>query len=107
MLFMFHGRLEKPADMTSQEFYALWEEESEAAVELLGAGTIKWAYKVAGQPEVVALIDVQDNGGIDGLLNSLPIYRKGYSQIVKDLKWFPLREYADWYAELKTLAHPH
>jgi muconolactone delta-isomerase len=106
MLFMFHGRLEKPDGMSNEEFYGLWEEESEAAVELLGAGTIKWAYKVAGQPEIVSLIDVPDNGGIDGFLQSLPIYRKGYSHLVKDLRWFPLREYADWYAELKELAHP-
>ncbi len=106
MLFMFRGRLEQPAEMSREEFYGLWEKESEAAVELLNEGTIKWAYKVAGQPEIVAMIDVPDNDSLDRFLLNLPIWRLSANHMVKDLTWTPLREYEGWYEDLKVLAHP-
>lgn len=104
MLFMFRARLEKQADVSNQAFYGLWQKESEAAVSLLQSGAIKWAYKVAGTPEIVAVVDVDSHDALDHLVHALPIYVLGQSHIVKDLTWTPLREYANWYEDLRQLA---
>jgi muconolactone delta-isomerase len=105
MLYMFQGRLEKPAEMSNAEFYGLWEKESEAAVALAESGLIKWVYKIAGRPEIVWLVDATDHDDMDRFLEKLPIFSLGFAHLVRDLKVTPLREYAGWYTDLKRLAH--
>jgi muconolactone D-isomerase len=104
MLFMLHAKLTKPAGMSNKEFYGVWEKEAEAAVAALQAGVIKALYKVPGTPEVVGILDVNTADDIDHAVHSLPIWKLGYSHIVTELKWTPLRPYEHWAEDLKKLA---
>jgi muconolactone D-isomerase len=104
MLFMLHAKLAKPEGMSNKEFYGVWEKEAEAAVAALKAGVIKALYKVPGTPEVVSILDVNSADDIDHAVHGLPIWKLGYSHIVAELKWTPLRPYENWAAELKQLA---
>jgi hypothetical protein len=50
--------------------------------------------------------------GLDGLrigheyegIQGLPIFRLGYSHVVTDVEWLPLRPYEHWAQDLKKLA---
>ncbi len=107
MLYMFHGGLQKPDNMTNEEFYQLWEKESEAALELMNNGMVKAAYKVAGAPEVIAIFEVPDVHDLDNIILNLPIWKLGCSHLLSFVKWTPLRDYSYWYNDLKQLAHPN
>jgi muconolactone delta-isomerase len=104
MLFMLHSKLAKPEGMSNKEFYGVWEQEAEAAVAALKAGVIKALYKVPGTPEVVSILDVNTADDVDHAVHSLPIWKLGYSHIVAELKWTPLRLYENWAEDLKKLA---
>ena len=104
MLFMLHAKLAKPVGMSNKEFYGVWEKEAEAAMAALKAGVIKALYKVPGSPEVVGILDVNTADDLDHAVQSLPIWKLGYSHIVTDLKWTPLRPYENWADDLKKLA---
>jgi muconolactone D-isomerase len=104
MLFMLHAKLAKPAGMSNKEFYGVWEKEAVAAVAALKAGVIKALYKVPGTPEVVGILDVNTADDIDHAVHSLPIWKLGYSHMVAELTWTPLRPYQNWAEDLKTLA---
>ncbi len=104
MLFMVHAKLAKPESMSNKEFYGVWEKEAEAAVTALKEGGFKALYKVPGTPEVVGIVDVDTADAIDQAIHSLPIWKLGYSHIVTEMKWTPLRPYENWAEDLKTLA---
>lgn len=104
MLYLFQARLEKPAGMSQAEFYGIWEKESEAAVRLIEAGQVRAGYKVAGEDEIAIIMDLPSNDSIDEMILDLPIWRLGYHDMVKDVRWTPLRDYADWYNHLKILS---
>jgi len=104
MLFMLHAKLAKPEGMSNKEFYGVWEQEAEAAVAALQAGVIKALYKVAGTPEVVGIVEVNTADDIDHAVHSLPIWKLGYSHLVTELTWTPLRPYENWAEDLKQLA---
>jgi muconolactone delta-isomerase len=104
MLFMLHVKLAKPSNMSNQEFYGAWEKEAAAVIAGMNTGTIKAAYKVAGQQEAIAILDVDTADDLDQIYN-LPIAQLGYSHMVIDMSWTPLRLYENWVEDLKKLAH--
>lgn len=59
---------------------------------------------MAGKPEVYAVIEAETADDLDHMVHSLPIWRLGYSHVVTELEWIPLRPYTYWAADLKKLA---
>ncbi len=104
MLIMLRAKLAKPDGMADKEFYGVWKQESEAALKALKAGLIKDIYKVAGTPEVVAVVEVKSGDDIDNLLHEMPIWKLGYCQFIKDVTITPLRSYEHWAEDLKRFA---
>ncbi len=103
MLFLFQVTVRKPAEMSTKEFYGIWEKEAEAVGEGLKAGVLKAAYKVAGEPKVVAIVDAESHDQMDAVLLSLPLW-KNYAHMVEDVTWTPLRDYGNWHTHLKELS---
>jgi muconolactone delta-isomerase len=103
MLFMLKARINKPAGISNKEFYGVWLKEAEAAVAAHKAGVIKGIWKVAGNPEVVAILDVESADVLESAVLSLPIWKLGYSHMV-NVEWSVLRPYENWYEDLKKLA---
>jgi muconolactone delta-isomerase len=106
MLYMFRASLKKPADWDNQAFYGLWKKEAEAAVSLMQAGVIRHAFKVAGSPEVIGIVEVQSLDELDQIMAQLPIFQSGNGHLVDNLQWTPLREYEAWYENVSDLAVP-
>lgn len=104
MLFMLKAYISKPANVSNKEFYGVWVQEAEAALGAVKAGAIKGIWKVAGRPEVIAVLDVPSADDLDHAMHQLPIWRLGYSHIATDLEIIPLRPYENWAEDLKTLA---
>ena len=104
MLFMLRAHLEKPQNTSNKEFYGVWLKEAEAAVAAYKAGVIKAIWKVAGKPEVIAVLDVDSADTLESAVLNLPIWKLGYSHIVTNLEWEVLRPYESWYEDLKKLA---
>ena len=73
-------------------------------MEALNAGLIKHIWKVGGKYEVIAILDLPDGDNMDEVVHSLPIWKLGYAHIAKEINWIPLRPYANWAEQLKTLA---
>jgi muconolactone delta-isomerase len=87
----------------TKEFYGVWEE-AEAALGAVKAGAIKHIFKVAGKHEVIAVCDFPDGDIMDQAVQGLPIFQLGYSHLVTDVEWLPLRPYEHWAQDLKKLA---
>jgi muconolactone D-isomerase len=104
MLVMMTADLSKPEGLSNKDFFEIWRQESVAAIEAVKAGAIKNIWKVAGEYQIIAVLDVDSGDQIDEILHSLPIWRLGYAHIVPKLSWKPLREYQNWAEQLKTLA---
>ena len=101
---MMHAKLAKPEGASNKEFFEVWRQESVAAMEAVKAGAIKNIWKVAGKYEVIAVLEVDDGDQLDDIVHSLPIWRLGYAHIVPEVNWTPLRPYANWAEQLKTLS---
>jgi len=104
MLVMMTADLAKPEGLSNKDFFEIWRQESVAAIEAVKAGAIKNIWKVAGEYQIIAVLDVDSGDQIDEILHSLPIWRLGYAHIVPKLSWKPLREYENWAEQLKALA---
>ena len=104
MLFMLKVYIDKPANNSNKEFYGVWLKESEAALAGMKAGAIKGLWKAAGQPVIIAIIDVPSADDLDHALHELPIWKLGYSHIAKNIEITPLRPYENWAEDLKKLA---
>jgi muconolactone delta-isomerase len=104
MLFMLKVYISKPASASNKEFYSVWLQEAEAAVMALKAGAIKGIWKVAGKPEVIAIMDLPSADDLDHALHQLPIWKLGYAHIVTEIEITPLRPYENWAEDLKELA---
>lgn len=104
MLFMFHTRLRRPADLPADEFYAIWHREAVASMEAVEAGIIKHIWKVAGKDEVIGVMDLPDADSLDRGLHSLPIWRSGNSHLAVQIDWTVLRPYEHWTEELGELS---
>jgi muconolactone delta-isomerase len=104
MLFMLRAYIDKPDNLSNKEFYSVWLQESEAAMDAVKAGAIKGIWKVAGRPEVIAVLDVPSADDLDHAIHSLPIWKLGYSHFARDPEIIPLRPYVYWAEDLKALA---
>ena len=104
MLVMMTADLAKPESMSSEDFFEVGRQESVAAIEAVKAGAIKAIWKVAGEYQVIAVMDVESGDQIDEIVHSLPIWRLGHAHIVPRVTWKPLRPYENWATQLETLA---
>ena len=104
MLFLLKAHLEKPAGTSNREFYGAWKKESEAAMEAHRAGVIKNIWKAAGTPDVYAVLDLPSADALDQAVQSLPLWKLGFSNFVTQLEITPLRPYENWAEDLKSLA---
>lgn len=104
MLVMFRSLLRKPPDLPSQEFYAAWLDEARGTLEGVEAGAVKAVWKVAGRDEVIGVLDVADGEVLDRTVNSLPLWRQGYSHLVVETQWTVLRSYEGWADDLERLS---
>jgi hypothetical protein len=104
MLYLFHARLEKPAEMTRQDFYKLWLSEVEAAIQLAGPDKGKGAFKFSGFDEFVAIFDFASHEEIDQFFQALPIFKQNHQDIIKDVQLRPVRELGSWLEHLRVLA---
>jgi len=103
MLFMLKARVEKPADVSNKEFYTVWSAEAQAAIQAVKGGAIKAIYKAAGEPVVIAIMDLPSADDLDRALHELPIWKLGYAHMVKT-EITVLRPYENWADDLKKLA---
>ena len=101
---MLHVKLIKPESASNKEFFEVWRQESEAVLGAVEAGAIKHVWKVAGNYEVIAVLDVENADQMDEALHNLPVWRNGYAHIVPEITWTPLRSYENWAEQLKTLS---
>ncbi|MBF6558910.1 MAG: MIase like protein [Candidatus Binataceae bacterium] len=104
MLFMLKVYIDKPADNSNKEFYGVWLKESEAALGAVKAGAIKGIWKAAGQPIIIAVLDVPSADDLDHAMYELPIWKLGFAHIAKNIEITPLRPYENWAEDLKKLA---
>jgi muconolactone delta-isomerase len=104
MLVMFRTLLAKPEGMSNADFYGAWLEEAEASKAAVEAGIIRAIYKVPGRDEVIGIIEVEDADALDRGINSLPLWRLGYSHVVRSIEWTLLRPYERWADDLRLLA---
>jgi len=104
MLFLLKAHLEKPQNMSNKEFYSIWLKEAEAAVAAHKAGLIRAIWKVPGKTEVFVVLEVASFDALEAAILNLPIWQLGYSHIVTEMEWTPLRTYENWYEDLKKLA---
>jgi muconolactone delta-isomerase len=104
MLFLLKAHLEKPENTSNREFYGAWKKESEAALEAYQAGVIKAIWKVAGKPEVYAVLDVESADVLDRAILNLPLWKLGFSHFVTELELTALRPYEHWAEDLTSLA---
>ena len=104
MLVMMTADLRKPEALSNKEFFEVWYQESLAALEAVEAGAMKAIWKVAGEYQIIAVVDVAEGDDIDEIVHSPPIWRLGYAHIVPKITWKPLRSYANWSTQLKKLS---
>lgn len=104
MLFMLKAHLDKPANLSNKEFYTVWRQEAEAAMGAYKMGVIKGIWKVAGKPEVYAVLDVDSHETLEHAVLELPIWKLGYSHLVTSIEFTPLRPYENWAEDLKKLS---
>ncbi|MEQ8230115.1 MAG: muconolactone Delta-isomerase family protein [Gammaproteobacteria bacterium] len=104
MLVMMTADLAKPEAMDSKDFFEVWRQESVAAIEAVKAGAIKAIWKVAGEYQVIAVMDLDNGDQIDEIVHNLPIWRLGHAHLVPRISWKPLRPYENWAQQLETLA---
>jgi len=101
MHFLVSGKIRKPRDVTSQEFYRVWQLESIAGRELEKAG--QPIYKVAGEYEIVLIIEVDQPADLDAALHRLPIWTEGYADMI-EVSVKALVPYGEWGRQLDRLA---
>ena len=103
MDFLFSADIVKPAGMANEEFLKLWHEEATAATAALDAGGIKALYKVAGEYKVIGIFDFPDADSVDAAVHSLPFWASGHHEIVQNITMIPLRDYRNWFEDLKKM----
>ncbi len=96
MLFFFKVRV-TPKELTLDELWDLWEQETEAAMGARAAGKIRSIYKVAGQRYVLGILDVESHDELDQIImGALPL--RHYLEFEEVL---PVREYDHFAADVR------
>lgn len=101
MHFLVSGKIKKPREVSSQEFYRVWQQESIAGRELEQAG--QPIFKVAGEYEIVLIIEVEKPADLDAALHRLPIWTEGYQDMI-EVTAKALVPYGEWGRQLDGLA---
>jgi muconolactone delta-isomerase len=104
MEIMLRVDLAKPEALSNKEFYGIWLKETIAALEGVAAGGIKNIWKAAGKYQVIAVFDVENADQMDEAIHNLPIWTEGFSHIVTNIEWTPLRNYQNWSDHLKEMS---
>lgn len=103
MLIMFHSKLTKPAGMSDKEFYGVWLEEGRAALSA-PKDILKGIWKVAGLHEVYVLFEVESAAQLDQILAELPMYKRGYSNVV-ETTYSVLGPYEEWVGLMESIVN--
>ena len=104
MLVMMTADIAKPENTSNKEFFEVWRKESVAALAAAKEGPVKAIWKVAGEYQVIAVMEVDTGDQIDEIVHSLPIWTEGFAHIVKKISWKPLSPYSAWANQLDSLA---
>ena len=106
MLVMMTADIVKPESCSNQEFFEVWRKESVAAQAAAAEeGPIKCIWKVAGQYQIIAVMEIADGETIDEIVHGLPIWSEGFAHIVSKITWKPLSPYNAWAEKLEELAN--
>ena len=97
MLVLLTADLFKPDSVSAKDFYEVWRKESVAASAAAANGPIKGIWKVAGEYQVIAVVEVESG-------EQIPIWSEGYAHIIKNISFKPLSPYSEWAEQLKELA---
>lgn len=87
-----------PKDMTLDEMWDAWEEETKAALGAMEAGKLVAAYKVSGQRRVLGILDVESHDELDGILMAgLPMAHN-----LEIAEILPVRQYSDFAEDVRN-----
>ena len=76
MLYHLDFQVEYPAQMSQSELFAIWQEETTAALNAKQAGIVVDLWKCVGMRRVIAIVDVASPDRLDQILLDLPIMQK-------------------------------
>jgi muconolactone delta-isomerase len=101
---MLHTKLTQPKGMSDADFYGIWLEEGQFALQALvtPSSKLKGVWKVAGLHEVYALFDVDSPSEFDRVLVNVPMIKKGYRHML-ELRYQVLSPYTEWVQLLKEI----
>jgi len=100
MHFLVSGKIRKPRDVSNETFYGVWQRESIAGRALEQAG--QPIFKVAGEYEIVLIIEVEKPADLDAALHRLPIWMEGYQDMI-EVTARALTPYGEWGRQLDEL----
>lgn len=100
MHFLVSGKIKKPRELSNEAFYGIWQRESIAGRELEKAG--QPIFKVAGEYEIVLIVEVDKPADLDAALHALPIWMEGYQDII-EVTAKALVPYGEWGRQLDRL----
>lgn len=87
-----------PKDMTFDELWDAWEEETKAALGAMEAGKLVAAYKVSGQRRVIGILDVDSHDELDQILmGGLPLAHN-----LEIAEVLPIREYSSFAEDVRN-----
>jgi muconolactone delta-isomerase len=103
MLFFVRFTVSQPASVTNDELVEMWKREAAAALGAVEAGAVKHLWKVAGQREVLAVIDLPTAEDLDRALGGLPIFREMGGGVTTET--VAIYDYATFAADLNAGVH--
>lgn len=87
-----------PKDMTADELWDAWEEETKAALGAMEAGKLVAAYKVSGQRRVLGILDVESHDELDQIIMAgLPLAHN-----LEIAEILPIRKYEDFAEDVRN-----
>jgi muconolactone delta-isomerase len=87
-----------PKDMSFDELWDAWEEETKAALGAMEAGKLLSAYKVSGQRRVLGILDVESHDELDRILmGGLPLAHN-----LEIAEVLPIRKYEDFAEDVRN-----
>ncbi len=100
MLYHLDFRVEYSATMTQQDLFAIWTQETDAALNAKSQGVVVDLWKCVGTRRVIALVDVDSLDSLDQILLDLPIMKLMGQHVQVEVT--PLRRYEDFAEDMKT-----
>ncbi|WP_088242364.1 muconolactone Delta-isomerase [Calothrix rhizosoleniae] len=100
MLYHLDFRVEYSDSMSQQDLFAIWVEETDAALGAKKGGTVVDVWKCVGTRRVIAIVDVPTPDSLDQILFDLPIMKKMGQHVQVEVT--SLRKYEDFAADMKT-----